>query len=56
MIINEKKTCEMVISNEGKRKALSRSFINGVLLERVDSVKVLGLVLSNDLKWSKERV
>ena len=54
MMINERKTCEMVISNEGKRKTLSRSFINGVLLERVDSVKVLGLVLSNDLKWSKE--
>ena len=54
MVINKRKTCEMVISNERTPTTLAPSFINNIQLERVDSVKILGLTLSSDLKWTSE--
>ena len=54
MIVNEKKTYEMIITNTRDQAELPSSYIHGKVIKRVDSIKVLGLTLSNNLKWEVE--
>lgn len=54
MLINEKKTFEMIISNVKHISAPAPSYINGVQLQRVENMKILGLTLSRDLRWGAE--
>ena len=52
--INETKSCEMIITNICHLSPLPPSSINGKALNRVESVKILGLIPSSDLKWERE--
>ena len=51
MMINAKKTKELVICFAKTEPDISRLIINGQEIERVSSTKLLGLTLSDDLSW-----
>ncbi len=51
MIINPLKTKEMLISFSMVDPIVSEIIINGVVIERVDCTKLLGLFVSSDLTW-----
>jgi len=52
MIINGKKTREMLIGTASK-VCMPPVILNDLPIERVDTFKLLGVYLSNDLKWEK---
>ena len=54
MQINETKPCEMIITNIRHLSPLPPSRKNGKALNRFESVKILGLILSSDLEWERE--
>ena len=51
MRLNSKKTKEMVISFSKPPPQLPSIKVDGCPLERVDSVTLLGVILSSDLSW-----
>ena len=51
---NENKSCEMSITTTRLLSPLLPSRINGKALNRVEFVKILGLILSSDLKWQRD--
>ena len=51
---NENKSCEMSITTTRLLSPLLPSRINGKALNRVEFVKILGLILSSDLKWQSD--
>ena len=52
MNINPHKTKEMLIGAAINRYPPPRLSVNGALVERVQSFKILGIYVSSDLKWS----
>ena len=54
MLINEEKTHEMIITNFRNPLTLGPSYIRGKEVQRVDSIKILGLTLNSNLKWETE--
>lgn len=53
MQLNERKCAEMIISNTRNATNVAPCSLNGVVLSRVPSIKILGVTLSDDLKWSR---
>ena len=54
MKINKKKTKVMLINMSRKHDFPPEvSFADGVILECITEIKLVGVILSNDLKWSK---
>ena len=52
MNLNPKKCKEMVICSLKTKPDIMPLFVDGFLLERVHSYKVLGLSISDSLKWN----
>ena len=52
MLINTEKTKEMVIYFGRKPLALKPITICGKEIERVDTTKILGVIVNNNLKWN----
>jgi len=52
MIVNGKKTKEMLIGNVIKNSPVPLS-LNGTTVDRVPTFKLLGVHISNDLKWTQ---
>ena len=53
MLINSKKTKLMLFSESTTVDIQPEIFVNGTETEMVDETKLLGVVLTNDLKWKK---
>ena len=53
MLINEKKSKTMVFNFTRNYQFSTRRQIEGQTLETVQETKLLGTVVSNDLKWNK---
>ena len=51
MKINEEKTKQMVISFNKPYPQFAPIIINGKTIERINSTKLLGLIVQNNLKW-----
>ena len=51
--LNVSKTKEMIVDFRKKKTPLSPLFINGQSVERVDSFKFLGTIISSNLKWDE---
>ena len=52
MIINTDKTKEIIFSNTRSDSIIPLVTIGGNTIKRVDSVKILGIFISNALKWN----
>ena len=54
IIINASKTHELLInfSRNGEQARIPRITMNGVQIERTDSAKILGIIISEDLTWN----
>jgi len=52
VIVNGKKTKEMLIGNVIKNSPVPLS-LNGTTVDRVPTFKLLGVQISNDLKWTQ---
>ena len=52
MQINPVKTVDMLISFHRSKLEVENLVINGTEIRRVDSTKLLGLIISNDLSWT----
>ena len=53
MILNEEKTKTMVFNFTKNKQFSTRLSLNGKTLETVNEMKLLGTVITNDLKWNK---
>ena len=53
MMLNHKKSNLMIFNNSKKMKVKTRIQMNGVNLQIVDSAKLLGTIITSDLKWEK---
>ena len=53
MIPNVDKTKEMVISFNKQPKDISPICIEGIEIERVESVKLLGIIVTDKITWSE---
>ena len=53
MKINSRKSCGIIFNFTNKYKFTSRLNIDGHRLRMVDETKLLGVILTSDLKWSK---
>ena len=53
MTVNEEKTKCMVFNFSKKRQFSTRLALNGKQIEMVKEIKLLGTILTNDLKWNK---
>ena len=53
MKINEEKTKQMIFNFTNNFQFSTRTFINGKNIEIIDQTKLLGVVITNDLKWEE---
>ena len=53
MRINASKTKEMIIEFSKETSVTPEIQINGAIIERVDCVKLLGIIISSNLKWEE---
>ena len=53
MILNEEKTKTMVFNFTKNKQFSTRLSLNGKTLETVNEMKLLGTIITNDLKWNK---
>ena len=53
MIINTDKTKEIIFTNVRGDIDIPPAVIRGNVIERVNDVKILGITISNDLKWNR---
>ena len=53
MVINQKKSKCLIFNYTRNYKFSTRLAIEGNVLETVDEAKLLGTIVSNDLKWGK---
>ena len=54
LLLNASKTKEVIVDFRQKKKSPIRPlYINGEIIETVDSFKFLGTIISNDLKWEQ---
>ena len=53
MILNEEKTKTMVFNFTKDKQFSTRLSLNGKTLQSVNEMKLLGTILTNDLKWNK---
>ena len=53
MKVNEKKSKSIIFNFTKNVQFSSRLLLNGVKLETVQDTKLLGTIISNDLKWNK---
>ena len=53
MVINQKKTKTMIFNYTEKYQFTTRLSIKGENLEVIDSTKLLGTIITNDLKWNE---
>ena len=51
MLINEKKTMSLIFNFTEKYQFSTRLFLNDEMLEVLESTKLLGTIISNDLSW-----
>ena len=51
MILNAAKTKEIIFSNHRKRPSIPPAIVGSMTLERVQSLKLLGLIIDSDLSW-----
>ena len=51
MMINEKKTKTLIFNYTEKYQFTTRLTINNEQIEVIDSTKLLGTIITNDLKW-----
>ena len=52
-VLNEKKTKSMIFNNSRKHQFTSDLKLKGESLNIVNEAKLLGLVITNDLKWNR---
>ena len=53
MILNEKKTKYMIFNYSKKNQFTSNIKLKGEKLDEVEETKLLGLIITNDLRWNK---
>ena len=53
MVLNEKKTKSMIFNNSRKHQFTSDLKLKGESLNIVNEAKLLGLIITNDLKWNR---
>ena len=53
MKIYEEKTKQMIFNFTNNFQFSTRTFINGKNIEVIDQTKLLGVVITNDLKWEE---
>ena len=53
MKLNEKKTKQVIFNFNKNKQFITDIKLKGESLEIVDEVKLLGVVINNDLKWDK---
>ena len=53
MILNQKKTKSMIFNFTGNFQFNTMLSLNNENIEIVDNTKLLGVIVSNDLKWIK---
>ena len=53
MELNEEKTKFMIFNFTKKRQFTTRLNLNGKNVENVNEMKLLGTIITNDLKWNK---
>ena len=53
MVVNQKKTKTMIFNYTEKYQFTTRLSIKGENLEVIDSTKLLGTIITNDLKWNE---
>ena len=51
MLINEKKTKNLIINFTEKYQFSTRLWLNDKIIEILESTKLLGTIISNDLRW-----
>ena len=54
MIINQKKTKNMIFNFTNKHKFTTRLEVNKENVEVIEEVKLLGTIVTNDIKWDKK--
>ena len=52
-VLNEKKTKSMIFNNSRKHQFTSDLKLKGESLNIVNEAKLLGLIITNDLKWNR---
>ena len=53
MMINQTKTKTMIFNHTNKYQFRTRLNINNEILETVEETKLLGTIITNNLKWDK---